>query len=67
MGPLQLADFAGLDTCHHIMSGWREKVENGEDVGLSKDLVAESKMLTDLVAAGKLGRKSGEGFFKYEK
>lgn len=67
MGPLQLADFVGLDTCHHIMSGWREKVENGEDVGLSKDLVAESKMLTDLVAAGKLGRKSGEGFFKYEK
>ncbi|KAG8960397.1 hypothetical protein FRC05_006956 [Tulasnella sp. 425] len=67
MGPLQLADFVGLDTCYHIMSGWREKVENGEDVGLSKDLVAESKMLTDLVAAGKLGRKSGEGFFKYEK
>ncbi|KAG8935207.1 hypothetical protein FRC01_005463 [Tulasnella sp. 417] len=56
-----------LDTCHHIMTGWREKVESGEDVGLSKDLVAESKLLTDLVDAGKLGRKSGEGFFKYDK
>lgn len=31
MGPLELADFVGLDTCHHILSGWREKVESGEE------------------------------------
>ncbi|KAG8908095.1 hypothetical protein FRB99_000539 [Tulasnella sp. 403] len=67
MGPLQLADFVGLDTCHHIMSGWREKVESGEETGLSPDLVSGSKMLSELVKNGKLGRKTGEGFFKYEK
>ncbi|KAG9005679.1 hypothetical protein FRB93_009605 [Tulasnella sp. JGI-2019a] len=65
MGPLELADFVGLDTCHHILSGWREKVESGEEKALTLEMVAESKTLTDLVKQGKLGRKSGEGFFKY--
>ncbi|KAG8850736.1 hypothetical protein FRB96_009603 [Tulasnella sp. 330] len=65
MGPLELADFVGLDTCNHILSGWREKVENGEENALTLEMVAESKTLTELVEAGKLGRKSGEGFFKY--
>lgn len=31
MGPLELADFVGLDTCHHILQGWRQKVESGEE------------------------------------
>ncbi|KAG9012837.1 hypothetical protein FRB94_004983 [Tulasnella sp. JGI-2019a] len=65
MGPLELADFVGLDTCHHILSGWREKVESGEEKALTLEMVAESKTLTDLVKQGKLGRKSSEGFFKY--
>ncbi|KAG8845515.1 hypothetical protein FRB96_002483 [Tulasnella sp. 330] len=65
MGPLELADFVGLDTCHHILSGWREKVENGEEKDLTKEMVAEPETLLALVKAGKLGRKTGEGFLKY--
>ncbi|KAG8921675.1 hypothetical protein FRC02_012431 [Tulasnella sp. 418] len=65
MGPLELADFVGLDTTNHIVTGWREKIEQGVEKDLSKDLVAESKILTKLVNEGKLGRKAGEGFFKY--
>lgn len=59
MGPIQLTDFVGLDTCQHIMTGWREKE------ALSPELVQPIKVLEDKVKEGKLGRKSGEGFFKY--
>lgn len=54
--------FVGLDTLHHIATGWRaERVSTGE---INDDAVAEVPMLTKLVKEGKLGRKSGEGFFK---
>ncbi|QRW00020.1 3-hydroxyacyl-CoA dehydrogenase [Ceratobasidium sp. AG-Ba] len=59
MGPIQLTDFVGLDTCQHIMDGWREKG------ALSPEMVQPIKALEDKVKEGKLGRKSGEGFFKY--
>ncbi|KAL5635541.1 hypothetical protein ACGC1H_004367 [Rhizoctonia solani] len=59
MGPIQLTDFVGLDTCQHIMSGWREKA------ALSPELVQPIKALEEKVKEGKLGRKTGEGFFKY--
>lgn len=59
MGPIQLTDFVGLDTCQHIMDGWREKG------ALSPELVKPIKTLEDKVKEGKLGRKSGEGFFTY--
>ncbi|KAF8710281.1 3-hydroxyacyl-CoA dehydrogenase, C-terminal domain, partial [Rhizoctonia solani] len=59
MGPIQLTDFVGLDTCQHIMSGWREKG------ALSPELVQPIKALEEKVKEGKLGRKTGEGFFKY--
>ncbi|CAE6414711.1 unnamed protein product [Rhizoctonia solani] len=59
MGPIQLTDFVGLDTCQHIMTGWREKE------ALSPELVQPIKVLEEKVKEGKLGRKTGEGFFKY--
>ncbi|CCO27959.1 3-hydroxyacyl-CoA dehydrogenase [Rhizoctonia solani AG-1 IB] len=59
MGPIQLTDFVGLDTCQHIMTGWREKG------ALSPELVEPIKALEEKVKEGKLGRKTGEGFFKY--
>ena len=58
MGPLQLADFIGLDVCLSIM-----KVLN-EGFGSSK--YAPCPLLVNMVAAGYLGAKSGEGFYKYE-
>ncbi|GAA5871858.1 hypothetical protein JCM1840_004019 [Sporobolomyces johnsonii] len=63
MGPLELSDFVGLDTLSHIARGWRdERVATGE---LPAESVAPIEMLEGLVSGGKLGRKSGEGFFKY--
>jgi 3-hydroxybutyryl-CoA dehydrogenase len=57
MGPLALADLIGLDTCVSIMEVLQE--------GLGDDRYAPCPLLRDLVEAGKLGRKSGSGFFEY--
>ena len=57
LGPLALADLIGLDTCVAIMEVLQE--------GLGHDRYAPCPLLRDLVAAGKLGRKSGSGFFEY--
>ena len=57
MGPLALADYIGLDTLLHIMEVLYEGF--GEPKYLAADLLRE------MVAAGKLGRKSGEGFYAY--
>jgi 3-hydroxybutyryl-CoA dehydrogenase len=57
MGPLALADLIGLDTCVAIMEVLRD--------GLGNERYAPCPLLTDLVNAGKLGRKSGEGFYIY--
>jgi 3-hydroxybutyryl-CoA dehydrogenase len=57
MGPLALADLIGLDTCVAIMEVLQE--------GLDDDRYAPCPLLRDLVEAGKLGRKSGSGFFEY--
>ena len=48
----------GLDTCKNIMDGWHKEYP-------SNVLFQPSPMLDKLVAAGKLGKKTGEGFFKY--
>lgn len=57
MGPLQLADFIGLDVCHAIM----EVLYNG----FNNPKYAPCPLLTQMVTAGKLGRKNGEGFYTY--
>jgi 3-hydroxybutyryl-CoA dehydrogenase len=57
LGPLALADLIGLDTCVAIMEVLRE--------GLGDDRYAPCPLLRELVAAGKLGRKSGSGFYHY--
>lgn len=61
MGPFELSDYVGLDTTKHILDGWRETAEDQ----IGKELLRPLKSLDDLVAQGKLGRKSGEGFKKY--
>jgi 3-hydroxybutyryl-CoA dehydrogenase len=58
MGPLALADFIGLDICVSILDVLHE--------GLGDPKYRCCPMLRRLVEAGKLGRKSGEGFYSYE-
>ena len=57
MGPLQLADFIGLDVCHSILNVLYE--------GFGNPKYAPCPLLVNMVTAGKLGRKSGEGFYDY--
>jgi 3-hydroxybutyryl-CoA dehydrogenase len=58
MGPLQLADFIGLDVCHSILNVLLD--------GFGNPKYAPCPLLVNMVAAGKLGVKAGEGFYKYE-
>jgi 3-hydroxybutyryl-CoA dehydrogenase len=57
MGPLALADLIGLDTCVAIMEVLHE--------GLGDDKYAPCPLLVEHVEAGRLGRKSGRGFYEY--
>ncbi len=57
LGPLALADFIGLDTCLSIM--------NILYSGFGNQKYAPCPLLINMVAAGKLGKKSGEGFYIY--
>ncbi|MDR3712876.1 MAG: 3-hydroxybutyryl-CoA dehydrogenase [Puia sp.] len=57
MGPLQLADFIGLDTCHAILRVLHE--------GFGNPKYAPCPLLTNMVTAGYLGVKTGEGFYRY--
>ena len=57
MGPLQLADFIGLDTCLSILRVLHD--------GIGNPKYAPAILLVNMVQAGKLGVKSGEGFYKY--
>jgi 3-hydroxybutyryl-CoA dehydrogenase len=58
MGPLQLADFIGLDVCHSILNVLHD--------GFGNPKYAPCPLLVNMVTAGKLGVKSGEGFYIYE-
>ena len=57
MGPLQLADFIGLDTCLYIMETLHE--------GFGDSKYRPCPLLRKYVAAGWLGKKSGRGFYQY--
>ncbi len=57
MGPLQLADFIGLDVCLSILNVLYE--------GLGNPKYAPCPLLVNMVTAGKMGVKSGEGFYDY--
>ncbi|HVS96338.1 MAG TPA: 3-hydroxyacyl-CoA dehydrogenase NAD-binding domain-containing protein [Puia sp.] len=57
MGPLQLADFIGLDVCLSILRVLYE--------GLGQPKYAPCPLLVNMVTAGRLGVKSGEGFYRY--
>ena len=57
MGPLQLADFVGLDVCLAICQVLYE--------GFGNSKYAPCPLLVNMVTAGKLGRKTGEGFYDY--
>lgn len=57
MGPLTLADFIGLDVCLSILRVLHD--------GFGNPKYAPCPLLVNMVTAGKLGRKSGEGFYNY--
>lgn len=57
MGPLQLADFIGLDVCHAILKVLYD--------GFGNPKYAPCPLLVNMVTAGKLGIKTGEGFYTY--
>ena len=57
MGPLQLADFIGLDVCYSILNVLHD--------GFGNPKYAPCPLLTNMVTAGKLGIKTGEGFYSY--
>ena len=57
MGPLELADFIGLDVCLSILEVMYK--------GFKKEKYAPNALLANMVQAGKLGKKTGEGFYNY--
>jgi 3-hydroxybutyryl-CoA dehydrogenase len=59
MGPLELADFIGLDVCLNVMKVLHE--------GFGQEHFKPPRVLEDLVAAGHLGQKTGRGFHGYPK
>lgn len=60
MGPIELADYVGHDTTNNILKGWQKKFPDNP-------LFKPCNSMTKLVEEGKLGVKSGEGYYKYNK
>ena len=59
MGPLELLDYVGLDTTLFILEGWHQRYPN-------EPAFKPSELLRKMVKEGKLGRKSGRGFYEWE-
>ena len=62
MGPITLSDYVGNDINLAVMKGWVERFPNDPAFQAPEAM----ELLEEMVAAGKLGRKTGEGFFKWE-
>lgn len=60
MGPFELADYVGLDVTKFIIDGWHKKFPDNP-------LFKPSPLLDKLISENKLGIKTGEGFYKYDK
>ncbi|KAL3080407.1 hypothetical protein niasHS_011566 [Heterodera schachtii] len=60
MGPFELMDYIGLDTMKFIMDGWHQRCPDDHRY-------SPCESLDSLVVGGKLGRKNGEGFYRYAK
>ncbi|XP_064402152.1 hydroxyacyl-coenzyme A dehydrogenase, mitochondrial-like [Halichondria panicea] len=60
MGPFELLDYVGLDTTKFILEGWSERFPDNP-------LFKPTEHVNQLVEAGKIGMKSGEGFYSYKK
>lgn len=58
MGPLTLADYVGLDTCLSILQGWNSRFP-------TEPAFEVPALLEKMVKAGRFGRKSGMGFYKW--
>jgi 3-hydroxyacyl-CoA dehydrogenase len=59
MGPIKLLDYVGLDTTLSILEGWHQRYPN-------EAMFKPSELLKKMVKEGKLGRKSGRGFYEWE-
>ncbi|KPI86755.1 putative short chain 3-hydroxyacyl-CoA dehydrogenase [Leptomonas seymouri] len=59
MGPFELCDSVGIDVIKSIIDGWHRRLPE-------EPLFQPSKSIDELVKAGKLGKKTGEGFYKYD-
>jgi 3-hydroxybutyryl-CoA dehydrogenase len=58
MGPFELQDFAGVDIGYHVMEYFKEE--------FSENYYAPPLLLKQIVKAGRLGKKTGAGFYDYE-
>jgi len=59
MGPLELADHIGLDICLNILENFYRELKD--------EASSPARLLREMVSSGKLGKKSGQGFYSYEK
>lgn len=57
MGPFELVDLVGLDTLNNVLSNCYEKCQ--------EEKFKPIELVQKLISEGKLGKKSGEGFYKY--
>lgn len=62
MGPITLSDYVGNDINLAVMKGWRDKYPNNSSYQIDEGVALLEKMC----AEGKLGRKTGQGFYKWE-